>query len=85
MPAGYVGGTLCWRGTVMWEGENERFTRWPGEGCRAIEAADAGRRVFGMAIKPDTLAMRIDATVDQSGRGSFWSALSHSPVLQALS
>jgi hypothetical protein len=60
IPAGYVGGTLCWRGTVMWESENDRFTRWPGEGCRAIEAADAGRRVFGIAIVPDTLAMRID-------------------------
>ena len=60
IPADYVGGTLCWRGTVMWESENERFTRWPGEGCRAIEAADAGRRVFGIAIVPDTLAMRID-------------------------
>ena len=60
IPAGYVGGTLCWRGTVMWESENERFTRWPGEGCRAIEAADAGQRVFGIAIVPDTLAMRID-------------------------
>jgi hypothetical protein len=60
IPAGYVGGTLCWRGTVMWESENDRFTRWPGEGCRAIEAVDAGRRVFGLAIVPETLAMRID-------------------------
>ena len=60
IPAGYAGGTLCWRGTVMWESENERFTRWPGEGCRAIEAVDSGRRIFGIAIVPDTLAMRID-------------------------
>lgn len=60
IPADYAGGTLCWRGTVMWESENERFTRWPGEGCRAIEAGDAGRRVFGIAIIPETLAMRID-------------------------
>ena len=60
IPAGHVGGTLCWRGTVMWESENERFTRWPGEGCRTIEAADAGRRVFGIAIVSETLAMRID-------------------------
>jgi hypothetical protein len=58
-PSGYAGGTLCWRGTVMWEGENGRFTRWPGEGCRPIEAADIGRRVFGLAIAPDTLGMRI--------------------------
>jgi len=60
IPDGYIGGKLCWRGTVMWEGEDERFTRWPGEGCRAIESADAGRRVFGIAIVPDTLAMRIE-------------------------
>src|SRR5262245_175761 len=60
IPAGYAGGTLCWRGTIMWESENERFTRWPGEGCRAIEATDTGRRVFGIAVVPDTLAMRID-------------------------
>jgi hypothetical protein len=60
IPSGYVGGKLCWRGTVMWESENERFTRWPGEGCRAIEPADAGRRVFGIAVVPDTLAMRME-------------------------
>src|SRR4029078_11646898 len=31
-----------------------------GEGCRTIEAADAGRRVFGIAIVSEALAMRID-------------------------
>ena len=59
LPAAFAGGQLCWRGELMWEGAIARFTRWPGEGCRTIEAADAGRRVFGIAIKPDTLAMRI--------------------------
>ncbi len=59
LPAAFVGGRLCWRGDVMWEGAGARFTRWPGEGCRSIEAADAGRRVFGIAIRPDTLAMRV--------------------------
>ena len=59
LPSAFVGGQLCWRGEMMWEGAGARFTRWPGEGCRTIEAADAGRRVFGIAIKPDTLAMRI--------------------------
>ena len=58
LPAAYAGGELCWRGEVLWEGADERFTRWPG-GCRAIEPADAGRRVFGIAIAPDTLAMRL--------------------------
>ena len=59
LPESYVGGELCWRGEVMWEGADEHFTRWPDGGCRAVEPADAGRRVFGIAIKPDTLAMRL--------------------------
>ncbi len=59
VPAAYVGGQLCWRGTLLWEGEGERFSRWTGESCREIEPADAGRRIFGSAITPDTLAMRL--------------------------
>jgi hypothetical protein len=60
LPAAYVGGQLCWRGDVMWEGSGERFSLWRGDQCRAIEPADAGRRVFGIAIKPDSLAMRLE-------------------------
>ena len=59
LPAAYVGGELCWRGELMWEGAGEHFTPWPGDGCRTIEPADAGRRIVGIAIKPDTLAMRL--------------------------
>jgi len=59
LPAAFVGGELCWRGEAMWEGAGEHFSLWPGEGCRAIEPADTGRRIFGIAIKPDTLAMRL--------------------------
>ena len=59
LPAAYVGGELCWRGEVMWEGTGEHFTRWTGDSCRPIEPADTGRRVFGIAIKPDTLAMQV--------------------------
>jgi hypothetical protein len=59
LPAEFVGGELCWRGELMWEGEGERYSRWPGDGCRTIEPADAGRRIFGIAIKPDTLAMHL--------------------------
>src|SRR5450759_4516992 len=58
LPAAYVGGELCWRGELMWEGAGEQFALWSGDGCRTIEAADAGRRIVGIAIKPDTLAMR---------------------------
>jgi hypothetical protein len=59
LPAAMVGGELCWRGEVMWEGEAEHFTVLPGDACRTIQAADAGRRIFGIAIKPDTLAMHL--------------------------
>ena len=59
LPAGYAGGELCWRGEVLWEGERDTFAALPGEGCRAIAAADAGKRVFGLAIKPDTLSMHV--------------------------
>lgn len=59
LPAAVAGGKLCWRGDVMWEGAAEHFALWRGDGCRDIEPADAGRRVVGIAIKPDTLAMRL--------------------------
>ena len=60
LPAAYAGGRLCWRGDVLWEGAAERFSVWRGDGCRAIEPADAGRRVVGVAIKPESLAMRLE-------------------------
>ena len=60
LPAGYAGGEVCWRGDVLWEGAEQRFALWRGDGCRVIEPADAGRRVVGMAIVPEQLAMRLD-------------------------
>jgi hypothetical protein len=59
LPAAFAGGELCWRGEVMWEGADGQFALLPAEGCRAVEATDAGRRIFGIAIKPDTLAMHL--------------------------
>src|SRR5262245_27058842 len=59
LPAAFVGGELCWRGDLMWETTDEHFALWPDGGCRTIEPADAGRRIVGIAIKPDTLAMRL--------------------------
>lgn len=73
LPAAYVGGQLCWRGDIMWEGAAERFSLWHGDGCRAVTPADAGRRVVGIAIKPDSLAMRLEPPVNvrlmQLGQG----------------
>jgi hypothetical protein len=59
LPAAYAGGELCWRGEIMWESAGERFTRLAGDHCRAVAAADAGKRVFGIAIAPGTLAMNL--------------------------
>ena len=59
LPPAYVGGQLCWRGDVMWEGDDGKFALLSGGECRTITAADAGHRVFGLAITPDTLAMRL--------------------------
>jgi hypothetical protein len=60
LPAAYIGGQLCWRGDVLWEGAGEHFSLWRGDQCRAVDPADAGRRVVGIAIKPDSLAMRLE-------------------------
>ncbi len=59
LPAAYVGGQLCWRGDILWEGAGEQFAPLHGDGCRAVTPADAGRRVVGVAVKPDTLAMHL--------------------------
>src|SRR5262249_43628088 len=58
-PAAFAGGELCWRGDVMWERADGQFATLPADGCRAIEPSDAGRHIFGIAIKPATLAMHL--------------------------
>jgi hypothetical protein len=59
LPAAYVGSQLCWRGNLMWEGSNEHFALLQGDQCRPVEAVDVDRRIVGLAIRPDTLAMRL--------------------------
>ena len=59
LPAAYVGSELCWRGEVMWEGEGQHFAPLAGDNCRSITAADVGKRIVGVGIKPDTLAMHL--------------------------
>src|SRR5262249_41500860 len=61
LPAEYIGGEFCWRGFVMWEGENQFSAVMPGDGCRGVQPADIGKRIFGIGIKPDTLAMHLTA------------------------
>jgi hypothetical protein len=59
LPAPMIGSELCWRGELMWEGADEHFSVLADHACRTISEADVGRRIFGIGIKPDTLAMRL--------------------------
>ncbi len=65
LPAAFVGSRLCWQGEVLWEGADERFTRWQHLelSCRPIEAEDVGRRIFGVSIATP-LAMSLESTFD---------------------
>lgn len=63
-PAEFVGGSLCWRGDVLWEGPGGQFTAMnhPTMACRTLTLEDAGRRIFGSAIRPDSLTMKLEPT-----------------------
>ena len=63
-PAVFAGSELCWQGKVLWEDSRQRFTTlqhadWA---CRTIEPGDAGKRIFGLAISPNSLAMKLRPT-----------------------
>ena len=73
-PADFTGSSLCWRGEVLWEGQPGEFERiahadW---GCRTLQPADIGRRIFGLAIGPDAaLAMSLSTGWSVKLRGVF--------------
>jgi hypothetical protein len=54
-PKAFAGSQLCWRGTVLWEGQGRSFSTLSHAGmeCRRLEPSDVGKRVFGLAIAPD--------------------------------
>jgi hypothetical protein len=64
-PHDFIGSGLCWRGDVLWEGSDKTFThlRHPTMSCRSLAASDVGKRIFGIAIKPESLAMKLEPTV----------------------
>jgi len=86
-PAAFVGSTLCWRGDVLWEGADERFEALSHAdmACRPITQADAGRRIFAIAVKLDRpLAMRLAPNWTVWLRGWFTTALTLAGVLGLL-
>jgi hypothetical protein len=63
-PADFVGSSLCWRGTVVWERAGQRFEtiEHANMACRELRSDDAGRRIFAVSIKRDArLAMSLHA------------------------
>jgi len=71
-PKDFTGSRLCWRGEVLWGGENGSFTKiiHAQEACRVLQAADIGRLVFGVAIKNDPpLAMTLHSPLSVRMRG----------------
>jgi hypothetical protein len=61
-PAAFAGSELCWRGEVLWEGADQKFSalRHAETACRTLTADDVGRRIFGVAIANDPpLSMRL--------------------------
>lgn len=61
LPAADAGGRLCWRGDVMWPAAGKRYEpiRHTANDCRVLTADDAGAKIFGVAIRPDSLAMKL--------------------------
>ncbi len=64
-PAAFAGSTLCWRGTMLWEGEGGHFETMTNaeRRCRVIAPEDAGRRIYAVSIKRD---VRLGVTLEPS-------------------
>ncbi len=62
LPSDFVGGRLCWTGDVVWEMRANQFelVRNASSACRAVTQDDVGRGIFGLAIRPDTLTMKLE-------------------------
>jgi hypothetical protein len=69
-PAVYFGARLCWRGDVLWPGDGDRYApvRHATTDCRELRSDDIGRKIFGVAIKPDSLAMTLHAPAAAQAR-----------------
>ena len=63
-PTEYVGSELCWRGDALWEQADGTFAHYEHATitCRTLQSGDIGRRIFGVSIHPDSLAMKLNPT-----------------------
>jgi hypothetical protein len=62
-PADYAGSQLCWRGVIQWPQAGGHYTsaRHDSMACRTLGPTDIGQQIFGVAIKPGSLAMTLHA------------------------
>lgn len=53
--ASLIGGTVCWRGDVLWEKQQGHFDQQhtSDRTCQTITSNDLGKRIFALAIEPD--------------------------------
>lgn len=69
-PSDYVGSKLCWRGDLLWPDADGHYAplRHTDLACRDIGAADAGRQIFAVAVRPGSLAMQLHAPLSVQAR-----------------
>jgi hypothetical protein len=62
-PADEVGANLCWSGDVLWPSADGHYAplHHASTACRQLAPEDAGRKIFAVAIRPDTLAVALRA------------------------
>lgn len=85
-PSDYVGGRLCWRGDVLWQGADGHFQALSHTGmdCRDIAAADVGRQIFGIGIDARSLAMKLHPPAGVTARLAIGATLRVAAVLGIL-
>jgi hypothetical protein len=69
-PAAYEGSELCWRGAVLWPAADGHYApvRHANMACRTLKAGDIGAKIFGVVIRPGSLAMTLHPTADVEAR-----------------
>jgi hypothetical protein len=85
-PADDVGARLCWRGEVLWRGADQHYSilRHPKTTCRPLAPENIGRDIFGIAIRPDTLAMTLHQPAGVGARLASRAALKFLAVVVVL-
>jgi hypothetical protein len=85
-PVDYVGGRLCWRGDVLWEGAGGGYQALPHADmtCRDIAVGDVGRSIFGVGVDADALAMTLHPPAGFTARLLIGAGLRAAAILAVL-